>query len=424
MRTLKSSGLLVLAAVTALIGTSLPAIGAMPGQASLSPATLGTTASAGTLNLSTTSSAGTVSWNGQTQQFREASQCRIVQDAGAPELLTLRGFVGDAAGTAGFRNGDIGVYEFDAEGDGAANAAQCFRVDAGSFTGTETLGLKLGAAAADVAGPLVATQATVNIFRSSQSGSISVQLLDAAENVVGTFPVSWQGGRPSSQIPTSAFGVPGRTFSEIRLTAQSGSFSLRAAQFTLASSADAVFCPDGEAGDTFTNDAGVKVTYLGDVGSAECDPFSIRLTGDDDAKVWFIKPLDVNPNAQFIFEVPWDTVGWPALTPGSELPQAFIDFEESVPPNEIEMPYCPDFLFDGTGALVGLGATPNPADVAALEALDMIPDVEGDLRTDGTQFACIGDRTGSVEKSVGADGYDVGLTDLIYLIGDARMSLK
>ncbi|KAB7741853.1 hypothetical protein GA707_16695 [Nostocoides sp. F2B08] len=424
MRTLKSSGLLVLAAVTALVGSSLPMIGAMPGQASLSStvsAAPAATASAGTLTLRTTSSAGIVEWAGQTQTFREKTQCQIIQDPGQPDLLTLEGRVGGAAGTAGFRNGDIGVYEFDAEGNGADNAAQCFRVDADSFIGDETLVLRLGQDAVDEFGDLVATTVTIAAFRNSKSGAVSVDLVRSDGTVVDGSPVSWNGGKPGSQIPTPTYTG---AFTEIRLTADSGSFSLRGAQFALASEADAVFCADGQAGDTFTNDAGVKVTYLGDVSSAGCDPFGIRLTGDEDAKVWFIKPLDVNPNAQFIFEVPWDTVGWPALTPGSELPQALIDFEESVPPNEIEMPYCPDFLFDGTGALVGLGANPNPADVAALEALDMIPDVTGDLRTDGTQFACIGDRSGSVEKSVGADGYDVGLTDLIYLIGDARMSLK
>jgi hypothetical protein len=85
------------------------------------------------------------------------------------------------------------------------------------------------------------------------------------------------------------------------------------------------------------------------------------------------------------------------------------------------MPYCPDSLFNDEGQLVGLDGS-NPADLAALP--DMVDDISGDLRTEGTQFACIGDRDATVEKSTDGPGYDVDITDLIYLIGDARMSLK
>ncbi|MGA8045862.1 MAG: hypothetical protein WCA30_06290 [Dermatophilaceae bacterium] len=423
MRTFKSSGLLVLAAVTALVGTSLPAIGAMPGQPSLTSAPSAaavSTASAGTLTLRTTSSAGIVEWAGQTQIFREKTQCQIVQDEGEPDFLTLEGRVGDTVGTAGFRNGDIGVYEFDAEGDGASNAAQCFRVDADSFIGDETLVLRLGVDAVDEFGDLVATQVRVSAFRNSKSGALSVDLVEPDGTVINASPVTWNGGKPGSQITTPTYTG---TFTEIRLTADSGSFSLRGAQFDLASEADATFCLDGENGGSYTSEDGVTVTHLGNADGTACTAFGIRLTGTDTARVWFIKPLEVDPEAQFVFDVPWNTVGWPALKPGSELPQAFIDFEDTEPPTEYEMPYCPDYLFDETGALVGLDGS-SPADRAALAALDMVEDVDGDLRTIGTQFACIGDRDATVEKSTDGPGYDVDIRDLIYLIGDARMGLK
>lgn len=385
-------------------------------QAAIMP----TAASAGSLVLSTTSESGVVEWNLLRQEFSEENQCRIVQAAGTPDLLTLRGLVGDTSGTAGFRNGDIGVYERDDEGNGSSNAAQCFRVDDGSFEGSETLVLRLGADAVDDFGALVATRATVEVFRNSKSGSVLVELVQPDGTVVEATPISWGGGRPGSLVPSSAYtGV----FTEIRLTADTGSFSLRGAQFDLASEADFTFCLDGQSGGSYASEDGVTVTHLGNADGTACTAFGIRLTGTDTARVWFIKPLDVDPEAQFVFEVPWNTVAWPALKPGSELPQAFIDFEDTDPPTEIEMPYCPDYLFNAAGELVGLNGS-SVDDRVALAALDMVDDVQGDIRTEGTQFACIGDRDATVEKSTSGSGYDVGITDLVYLIGDARMGMK
>jgi hypothetical protein len=420
MRTFKSSALLVVAAVAALVGSSLPVLGSpSTGVQAGAPAAVTTSASAGTLRLSTTSSAGVIDWNGEQQRFSGGQQCSLVPTPGGSALLELRGYVGAEQEAAGFRNGDIGVFEPQADGS-PANAAQCARVDAGSFTADETLGLRLGADVADEFGAIVATRATVDIVRNSQAGFIRVTLV-AADGTETSLPsISWRGGRSGSDIPTPAFtGV----FTELRLTADEGSFSLRGAELTLASAADATFCVDGAVGATYTNDTGVTVRHLGNADGSACTAFGIRLTGTDTARVWFIKPLDVDREAQFIFEVPWNTVGWPALTPGSDLPQAFIDFENTDPPTEIEMPYCPDYLYDATGTLVGLDGS-NAADRAALAALDMVTDVPGDLRTEGTQFACIGDRDASVTKAAGEAGFEVDVTDLIYLIGDAKMSLK
>lgn len=434
MRTFKSSGLLVLAAVTALAGSSLSAVGLMPGQASsltTSASTAATTpVSAGTLTLRTTSTQGIVEFAGQSQEFREGTQCSIVQDSGEPDLLKLEGFVGSGSsgGAAGFRNGDIGVFEPNLMSD-PNNAAQCFRVDDGSFIGVETLALRLGADVADEFGELVATQITVSAFRSSKSGTISVQLVQPDGTVLTPDPVRWSGGKPDSKISIPAYSG---TFTEIRLTATAGSFSLRGAEFDLASGADATFCADGQAGGSYTNDEGVTVVHLGNADGTACTAFSIRLGSDAEAKVWFTKPLDVDPEAQFIFTVPWDPTPLPEPTApatlplGSELPEAFIDFELPTPVDR-RIDYCPDYLFGSSGKLVGMPPVGSPGYAAArsdLESRDMEPPQEGVIQTVGIQYACIGDRDATVQKSTTGSGYVANITDLIYLIGDARMSLK
>jgi hypothetical protein len=447
MRSIRVSGLTALASAVAVALTAIPFSGfasgpvvEAPQTTSIVQASTATTTSAGTLVLSTTSAKGTVTYDGMTQEFSEANQCQIVQAPGAPELLLLEGIVGGAAGTAGFRNGDIGVYERDTEGDGSSNAAQCFRVDAGSFEGSETLGLTVGADAEDQFGRLLATSATVQVVAQSRSGKLSATLVDADGNAVEPAQtIMWRGRQSGSAITTPTFERPDSAtspfFSGIRLTAVDGAFSVRGATFELASQSDATFCADGTAGGTFTNAEGVKVIHLGNADGTACTAFGIRLGRAEDAQVWFTKPLDVDNEAQFIFEIPWDTVPLPdpiepaTLTLGSALPPAFIDFEvPGVTPILHEMPYCPDYLFNAAGELVGMPAVTSAEYEAAREDLDgrdMEPlqkDADNNevLQTVGTQFACIGDRDAQVVKADG-DGYDVLTTDLVYLIGDAKM---
>jgi hypothetical protein len=422
MRTFKSSALLVVAAVAALVGSSLPVLG-LPSAVvqAASPVPL----SAGTMTLTVAEKKGTVEWDGLQQEFSSGGlgQCQMKDTAGTADLIDFRGYIGTMSSSAGFKNGKIGVYEFSKPDGPPVNASHCDLVDTKKDNGKkklpprESLGLQLGTDAADTFGPVYMTKASLSLFTHTKTGEIRVSLLDAEGNVIETSTVTWNapsGG--SNPLPQEFTGE----FSGIMLTALKGDFSLRGGSFDLATLADDVFCVDGS-DNTFTNDAGVTVTFIGNADGSPCEGFGIRLTGDEISQVHFIKPLDVDPEAQFIFEIPWNTVGWPASKLGSELPQAFIDFEDTVPPTEYEMPYCPDSLFNDEGQLVGLDGS-NPADLAALP--DMVDDISGDLRTEGTQFACIGDRDATVEKSTDGPGYDVDITDLIYLIGDARMSLK
>lgn len=437
MRSLKSSGFTALWAALAVAAASVPFSGLTSGVGAVAPqaatmATVTTAASApvsaGTLTLSTTKKAGVVAWDDLRQEFKSGGlgQCQLTPVAGSPALLDLVGYIGSLSSSAGFKNGEIGVYEFKKQNAPPWNASKCSEVDDGSFTSSETLGVHLGSDAADAFGALVATSATVQLVSHSKKGSLVATLVDAEGNAVGTRSISW-----SKKGAINTGGAFTGEFSGILLKVTKGSFSLTGAAFEVASAADAFFCT-GEGEDSFTNDEGVTVTYIGNADGSPCEGFGIRLGRDGEAQVWFIKPLDVNPEAQFIFTVPWDTIALSSpsdpLPLGSTLPPAYIDFEVPEPngPTEHEMPYCPDYLFDDTGALVGMPdalSSGYPAARADLQSRDMEPDISGVLQTVGTQFACIGDRSAEIAKASGS-GYDATITDLIYLVGDARMLMR
>lgn len=434
MRSLKSSGFMALWAAIAVAGASLPFSTLTSGVGTLAsaPATIPAAVSvansappsAGTLTLSTTKKAGVVEWEDLRQEFTSnpLGQCQMMPVPGSPELLNFVGYVGNLSSSAGFKKGQIGVYEIKKQNGPPWNAKQCDEVDDGSFGKSETLGVHLGSDAADTFGALVATSATLQLVAHSDKGSLVATLVDAEGSSLGTRSIDW---KKNGAISTK--GAFTGEFSGILLKVTKGSFSLTGAAFEVASQADDFFCTEGS-DDTFTNDEGVTVTFIGNADESPCEGFGIKLGRDGDAQVHFIKPLDVNPEAQFIFTVPWDTITFAALSAPSALPPVLIDFEvpASNGPTEHEMPYCPDYLFDGTGALVGMPDTSSPGYPAArddLDSRDMEPDIDGVLQTTGTQLACIGDRDANVAKAAGP-GFDVTVTDQIYLIGDARMLMR
>lgn len=428
MRRMKKSGITALTAAIAL------GIGAIP-VAFTAPALLARdgalgalvtgSAPAGTLTLATTSASGTVTWSGSpqtTQEFTGGQFCEI-NDTSSVSLLDITGDVGDRDGVAGFRGGSIGVFEFD-------NASQCFRVDAGSFTTSETLRLKLGDDLEDRFGALLATSGSLKLLK-QQSGTLKVTwqtLLADGETVVesGGF-TSGKNVKSGTLLTQSITSGP---FAEVRLTAVTGSFSLVGpTSFTLTSSADATFCdpdydnpPEGSTSQ-LTDDNGTRVSYIGDASVEVGDCFSVSLDSTD-REVTFLKPLDVSPDAQFIFDITW-TLPRPE-TPGFDLPEATIDFEfpddtrEETPdnphPTRSDMPFCPEFLYSGTGAdreLTGLSGPPTQA----LLDRDMVSEEDAPSAV-GTQFACIDD---SRRTELTSDGLTV--IDKVYLIGDAKMRL-
>lgn len=431
MRILTSSRLTALGAALAVAAAALP-VGSLGSGAGAVVTPLRTTVaavqtpvvssapvSAGTLTMTTSKTKGLVQWGGLSQGFASSplGNCRLVSTEGSAALLDFVGQIGNLTSSAGFKNGSIGVYEFKHQGGPPWNAAQCNEVDDGSFTSSETLGVHLGSDAEDTFGALIATRATLQLVANTSKGSLRATLVDDSGNALSTRSITW-----SKKGAIDAGSFTGE-FSGILLKVTKGSFSLTGASFDVASQADDFFCTEGS-DDTFTNDEGVTVTFIGNADGSPCEGFGIKLGRDGDAQVHFIKPLDVNPEAQFIFTVPWDTV---VLTEPSMLPEVFIDFEVPYPngPNEREMPYCPDYLFDETGTLVGMPDASSPEYASArldLDSRDMEkPEIEGVLQTLGTQFACIGVRDAGM--FAGPD-FEATITDTIYLIGDARMLMR
>ena len=416
MRSLKSSGLTALFASLAVVAASLPLGGLSSGLLSLAPSiapaagvttAAGGPTSAGKITLSTSKDKGVVTWGAVKQEFGNSplGNCVLTPKPGTKSLLDFVGHIGSISSSAGFKEGLIGVYEFNKQGGPPWNAAKCDQVDAGSFTPSETLGVHLGSDAKDTFGALVATKGTLQLLAKSKPGSAVATLVDAEGNALSSESISW---RKTGALNLTVQGE----FSGILLKVTKGGLSLTGATFDVASQADHFFCTPGS-DDPFTNEDGVTVEFIGNADGSPCEGFGIKLGRDGDAQVHFIKPLDVNPEAQFIFTVPWDTV---PLSEPSMLPEVLIDFEESVPPKLTEMPYCPDYLFNDEGELVGLDETSSRDVRDELVSEDMVDDLEG------TQFACVGGRDVDITKA--ETGFEASITDTIYLIGDARMLMR
>lgn len=395
------------------------------GPTTLSPASV----PVGQVVLSTTSGMGTVTWRDDVQQFTGGQQCEITPEAQTDPILQITGSISGSAteirsAAAGFRDGDLGVFEISDTGSSPNNAAQCFRVDAGSFTEFESLTLALDPAGDFTDEPfsdgnLAAALATVDARAQSQSGSISVTYLS------GGVPVQVNGSvyqetytwgpktKSGTVIQVSPLDLPENAlFSGIRLTATSGSFSLRGATFDLVSQADETFCnPGNPAGLTSTyTDGTTTVSYLGNADeSNSC--FAVSLTSGEQ-EFQFLKPLDISTDAQFVFDQLW-TLDTPA-TPDFTLPKAYVNFELPGGSADHEMLFCPSWLYtDGELALI------TDDDILdQLAALDMEPVQEGVPGSVGTQFACI-----DVSRStwIAPDGLKV--QDKVFLIGDAKMSM-
>ena len=407
-----------------------------------------------TLTLSTASGLGAVALGGSdlTQTFDGGQFCQLGTTSGV-DLIDFGGTIGGTAtALAGFRDGSIGVYE-------GTNASQCFRVDANSFTDFETLTLKLGSALDG----FMAESAVFDIQMNTNDAKIVVQTIDSTiadpdanppvTGVVGDDVVLLTGKEAPKGSPRIRSGdhvqlaVPKRAaFDTVTLTAVVGSFSLEGGgdggtalptTITLLEEADVdQFCPGAVHPEV---DAIVK--YVGETTGTDNeqnswggDCFGISLT-DGATEMRFLKPLDVSPEAQFLFTKTWTYAG--SQAPMVTLNGVGIDFEFLEEEDFNEMPYCPSYLYDESGILTGFTPS-NPAEgteLADLAELDMvlqdnpatdavegIPDdpttttvVEGA----GTQFACIGEpRTANVTAD------EVQITDTIYLVGDARMSIR
>jgi hypothetical protein len=127
-------------------------------------------------------------------------------------------------------------------------------------------------------------------------------------------------------------------------------------------------------------------------------------TADNSAR--FLKPLDVQPTAQFVWDV---TSLFPSTTATTVLPDIKIDYETPDATGAsplVKLGWCPDAnAVDDPALFPGY----TVAQVAAL------PDQDDFI---GTQFACVISRTA---KAVAGDPDQVSVRDLVYVYGDARM---
>ncbi len=393
------AALAALALSTATLGVAVTAITTvLPAQAD-SKAVF---APAGQLVLRT-GAVDRVEYGTKQQALATSGTCDLTSSG--PSLLQFTGLLGTTQKKVGLRSDSIGVIE-------SSLTALCNRVDVISLSSTETLELKLGSAMTNFAGKkLLATRASLDVEVQSWLGSkAKIQAIAKLGGAtVGTFELT-QGAKVADGSNVRFDIKPTGRFDSLSLKAVKGSFSLEGGAdagtspttFDIVSEVDAVL--DCTTGSTYT-EGNATVRHLGNADGSACSSFGVTVTAGD-TSISFLKPLDVAPTAQFIFDIDWRL---PAPSgPGITLPNPKIDFEVPGGAGEKPMPFCPSYLYDGSGALVG---AVEPSDLTALQGLDMEP-IQA-----GAQFACVGART----AKVAAGGATI--SDKIFLIGDARMRL-
>jgi hypothetical protein len=418
MRSIRKSGITALTAAIALsigvipVALTVPSIMASGDEAII--LTPGATP-AGQVHLATTSAKGTITYNGAVQEFTGGQQCEVTPIAGGAKLLKISGSVGDTqsgVAVAGFKDGDIGVFETTTSSPD--NASQCFRVDAGSTTTVETLTIEL-----DPEGPysdapfserLLAGSATVDArVGNSRSGTIQISLQGVDGKWVAQAPATWSNLKAGSKI--SIPQLVG-SFKAIRLMATSGSFSVRGADLNLVSQADKQLCPTNSYTDP--NRSTTSVTY---VGSSTGSCFGVTLTSGP-TSLRFLKPSTVSPDAQFVFNTDW-TLDNPGGAPGVTIPNTSIDFELGSL-NVNQLPFCSNFtaFVDGAGNPIltrdsGSGNLKISNYAAFSDPTNAFEDLE-DASAE-KEWGCVDRRSSDVTAD------EIIVHDEIFVIGDVRM---
>ncbi len=343
-----------------------------------------------------------ITYGADTQSLLTAGACDLASSG--KNLLAFKGLQGNTVKKVGFKTDSIGVIE-------TSNSQLCNKVDVISFSSTETLEIKLGADLKFAGQPVTASSASLDVevrsFLGSKAKIQATALL--AGSSVGTFDLTQ--GSAACNVADNAncqwnIDPAGEVlFDTLRLKAVKGSFSLEGgadagtspSTFDLVGDVETVF--DCEPGTTLVDEGGTTIEYIGSVTPGQCEDFGATLTVGDD-ELTFLKPLDVDPTAQFVIDVEWKLPG--SATPSTTLPSAYVDFEVGTA-NETEMQFCPDSVKqeDGTWGITDLNL--------------LTEDYEPDLP--GKQFACIGTR----KATVGED--EVLIADTIFLVGDAKMRL-
>ncbi len=350
----------------------------------------------------TTGATDAVTYGDNTQALTTSGACTL--STSGSDLLTITGSIGAKSLPAGFKSDSIGVDE--------RLASLCNQVDTYSNVGSETITLSLGSDVQYLPGvPALATSASLDLEVRSlwfQKARVkAVATLDGA--TVGSVELAQGAGdcKVSDGGNCRLTITPGGRFDTLQLTALKGAFALEGGSDSGASPSTVDLVADVDAvldcvTDPTISDGSTSIEYLGNADGSTCNGFGATLTGGDE-EVQFLKPLAVDPTAQFLVDIDWKQDG--TGTPAATLPDATIDFEIGTE-NVTTMEFCPDYLYNTEGELVGIT---NPADIASL------PDYEPDLA--GSQFACIGTRSAEVDAST------VTISDKIFLFGDAKMRL-
>lgn len=392
MRSNRRVGVLALAASLALAAATVPAV--VPAAADTVKGPVGQL-------VLTTGAVDAVTYGADTQSLSTTGTCDLASTG--KDLLTFKGLQGSTVRKVGFKDDSIGVIE-------TSTTSLCNKVDVISFTSTETLEVKLGADLKFGGQPVAASSATLDVevrsFLGSKARIQATATLAGNPVPVGTFEL--QQGSTACNVSDNGNCkwtiTPTGLFDTLQLKVLKGSFSLEGGAdagtspttFDLVSDVNKVFtCAPG----TTLVDGTTTVEYIGSVQAGQCVAFGAKLTVKD-TEVQFLKPLDVDPTAQFVVDVDWKLPG--AASPSTTLPPAFVDFEVGTP-NETELLFCPDYVYKSDGSL-------------GITNLDLLTeDYEPDLKN--KQFACISTRSATVS------GSEVTISDKIFLIGDAKMRL-
>ena len=380
--------------------------------------------------------------------------CAVV--LGSERVLNLRGSIGGpfAEGLASYAVGSLGVKE-------KKSGTSCSQVNAPT---TETLELKLGAAtAAAFNAPALMSTAYLDLELKQSAQVLATASL--GDDVVGRFELrSGTSSLPiTPAVPTTAVASCSNgadsgpdsgtgdncrwavsvgddiSFDTLTLKAVQGAFSLEGGGDGLvvtkavpldaplptfpASNASIIDIVDGYEGILGCGDStplepqngdapGVIVHRLNNVGDAPCTEVPYFL-GNGSQFAQFLKPLDTQTEAQFVWEVTWRL---PYTATTSVLPQLTLDYEtgQSV---RVNLGWCPDASTLPTGAPWTGGYS---ADQLAATNPVLLPD-QDDFA--GKQFACVISREAQATDGGAAGTADdyVLARDFVYVLGDATM---
>ena len=376
---------------------------------------------------------------GASETLSAGTNCGLARNTGM-DLLTLAGSTGGAfsESLASYASGSIGVKE-------KKSGTSCYQVNAVT---DESLRIGLGADIASILGDdAIATSAYLDV---ELKGAVRI-LATATLDGVTTGLYELQSGSLTNATPqagavafdcnsSSDSGPDSGVSDNCRWPISSPSwlgddgiafdaltFDVLAGSFSLEGGSDGAVLPPAQngtpnasiieiAGDTI--DCGGQTDLEPGVGDAQSVTV-YRLTNADPDEpcqlvpyalesaplsAQFLKPLDSQTSAQFIWDVTWKL----APTAGATLPVLTIDYEypaAEAGQDLVPLGWCPDATY-ANGTFVGY---PNGLPPTAL-------DQEPDLAQ--TQFACVISRSAS---SVNGTPDFVSLNDLVYVYGDARL---